>query len=235
MQKIYATIFLAVIFIIATSLYFGFIDQSNIAATALSLFGTFFGATFAFRLNQYKESIQLESKHREAINRALFILIRQYNAVLEISKDFRNYSTTIEKAFNMPAFKPPPYSDLTHNFNDLEFLLSSKNPNIIFELSIEQERFYQTMESIKIRNEFHVNEFQILAEKNKLHGKSLTSAEIEALLGTRVFNASLQSVMQVEENVVKFIESCPKMLTSLTVLTKEIYPKHKFICIEMQA
>lgn len=41
----------------------------------------------------------------------------------------------------------------------------SKNPNIIFELSIEQERFHQTMEAIKIRNEFHVNEYQILAEK----------------------------------------------------------------------
>ncbi len=233
MQKIYATTFLAVIFIIGMSLYFGFINQSNIATTALSLFGTFFGATFAFRLNQYKENIQLESKHREAINRALFILIRQYNAVLEVNKDFRNYGTVIEKAFNMPAFKPPPYSDLTHNFNDLEFLLSSKNPNIIFDLSIEQERFYQTMESIKIRNEFHVNEFQILAEKNKLHEKSLTVAEMEALLGVRVFNASLQSVMQAEENVLEFIESCPKMLTSLTVLAKEIYPKHKFICIEM--
>lgn len=232
MQVIYSIIGIVTILIVAISYFCGWIEQKDIATSALALIGTFIGATLAFRLNEKKEYLQLHAKQREALNRALFILVRQFNALSQLEKEFKKYGSNVEKAFIMPAHKPPPYHDLTHNFSDLEFLLEHNETNLVFELTIEQERFHQAISALTIRNDFFVNEVQIASEKASLHGWSVTESEIREIFGNRIFFGAMQAARIAEEIITANVTSNAKAQEKLFAVAKAIYPKHKFIKYE---
>jgi hypothetical protein len=232
---IYTSALIGLFIIITLAYYFYFINLQDIARSALALVGTFFGATFAFRLNQSKESFQLHLKRRESLNRAIFILIRQYNAVHHLKNEFSAFSKPIEKAFKLRAVTPPPYQDLYHNFENIEFILESKNPHIIFDLSIEQERFHQIMAAINFRNEFFIKEVMPAAANADLDGKLLSARELQEKLGDRIYYGAIQGVEEAEKILILGNESLPKMLKSLRDFAKEQYPKHSFINYEIPA
>ena len=50
------------------------------------MLGTFLGALFAFRLNENKENAKTEKERQAALNRALFVVARQFNATKSLSK-----------------------------------------------------------------------------------------------------------------------------------------------------
>jgi positive regulator of sigma E activity len=89
----YPLIIVLVAIIVATIAYNGHIEQNDIAISLLALLGTFLGATFAFRLNEHKEQQKIAEPKKVALNRALFVLSRQYNAVKCIYKLMENYKS----------------------------------------------------------------------------------------------------------------------------------------------
>ena len=156
----YAFALFATAVTIAIAVFTNTISLKDLITPVLSIFGTFFGATFAFRITEEKELRKLLNSRREALNRASFILIRQANAIHQLYRDFERFPSPFEKAFNLPALKPPSYQDLEHTLSDLDFLLDSSNPSLLMEVAIEQERFHQALESLRARNEFYVEEVQ---------------------------------------------------------------------------
>jgi len=133
-------IFVAIAIAIAATvfIYTGVMDLKDLFTSGiLPLFATYLGAFFAFKLNEDKETSKLQDSRREALNSTLFVLARQRNAIHQLKKEFDRFRSPIEKVFNLPAIKPPAYSDLIHNFADLEFLLESPEPNLLFKLTIE--------------------------------------------------------------------------------------------------
>ncbi|WP_331352663.1 hypothetical protein [Cellvibrio sp. UBA7671] len=152
--SIYILASIALILCVYFSYTSNIIEMKDIAASALALVGTFFGATFAFRLTERKEYLQLHQNRRESLNKAIFILIRQLNAVHQLNLEIEKHSGIYKKAFNMQALVSPPYQDLYHDFEGLSFILESDNPSLIFELTTQQECFHQTMSSLSFRNEF---------------------------------------------------------------------------------
>jgi hypothetical protein len=229
MQPIYLLIVLISIAIVGLLYSNGALELKDIGTSILALFGTFLGATLAFRLTETKEKEKIKATQREALNRALFVLIRQHNAVIQIKRDFDKYPSLFEKAFNMPALKPPEYGDLVHYISDLEFLIDSKNPNILFELTIEQERFHQAIESIRMRNDFYVREVQIAIAATSINRKIVTIPDAERILGERVFGGAMNGAENAYELIADSNESIPKLLGELRDLAKQIFPDHKFI------
>jgi hypothetical protein len=168
----------AIGFILIIFLEVEIIKRDQLVAPLMSVFGTFFGATFAFRLNEDKEARKLNDARKDSLNRALFVIMRQVNAVHNLRKDYEAKTNTFERAFNIPALKPPAYDDLVFNFIELDFILTSKEPNILMELSIEQERFQQALECVRIRNEFYVEQIQPKLASLALNGTIVRPSEL---------------------------------------------------------
>lgn len=205
----------------------------DIGTAVLALFGTFLGATLAFRLNEQKEKNNEEKKQREALNRALFILIRQHNAIIQLKREMDKHSSDLHLAFNMPALSPPSYTDLVQHIADLEFLIESSNPNLLFELTIEQERFHQAIESIRVRNAFYVNEVQLKIAATGINGKIIALEELSSLLGERIFFGAMTGAKNAMSHIMDSNESLPKIMIKLRILAKELFPGHKFLNYEI--
>ena len=159
----------------------------------------------------------------------MFILARQANAVHQLKRDYEQFSDPSERAFNLPASKPPSYSDLIHNFVDLEFLLESADPNILLRLTIEQERFQQVIESVNTRNEFYVNEYQPRLAAVALNGKQTSLHELSVLLGERIFGGTLNGTAVAYKHMCDSDVSISEMQDALLSAAKQIYQGSKFV------
>ena len=138
---------------IAFALYEGKLELKDVGTGLVALVGTVVGATLAFRLNAGREHQRDQAAQRAAMNRALFVLARQWNALKLLAREVEPYKTEFDRAFNLPAMKPPPYGDLVHRFEELDFLLGTSDVNTLFRMSIEQERFHQVVAGLEARND----------------------------------------------------------------------------------
>lgn len=228
-QCIYLAIGIMALIVIVLEISTGGVTEKDIAASLLALFGTFIGATFAFRLNEDKEEKKEIAARKAALNRALFVLIRQRNAIQSIKNFLNGYENSFERAFILPAMKPPSYEDLVHNFTDLEFLLESENPNILFALTVEQERFHQAMESLRIRNEFYVNAVQPAIAAKKLNHTSVTHEQAETQLGELIYGTAMHGAEELYFHIYESEKSLAEMNNALLALARSIYPGAKFL------
>ena len=102
-KLLYAALVAIVALVTVGGIFSDVIGGKEVAGTLLALFGTFLGALFAFRLNQEKERQLLLQDRKAALNRALFVLHRQYNAICTYQKHLATYTSPIERALMLPA------------------------------------------------------------------------------------------------------------------------------------
>jgi len=228
-RLIYATLVVIAMAGVAIGFYTEALSNRDLVAALLALFGTFLGALFAFRLNENKETRKLTAARKAALNQALFALIRQYNAMRTYAKYLAPFSDTVLRAINLPAHKPPTYSDLFIEFQELGFLLEGEYANVLMRLMVEQERFHQALGAIRIRNEFHVTELQPTLENLKLNGSSLTEAEIASALGERVYGTALSYGEAVFTNITENVQGLAAAHEELFKTAKALYPDEKFL------
>jgi len=228
---IYVVALLLAVAIVITALNFDKLTVKDLMTPVLSLFATFFGATFAFRLNEEKERKQLQKVRCESLNRALFVLFRQTNAIVQIYQDFKKHNSPLERGFNLPAIRSPSYDDLKHDFAGLDFLLEFSGAQLLVELSIEQERFHQALVSLTVRNDFYIAEVQPALSKAGLHGKSIKS-DLSGLLGIRVCDGAIQGATIAWEHVSACNKTLPSMMKALHCQAKILFPEHKFLSVD---
>ena len=191
--------------------------------------GGFIGAFSAFWLKSYEEGKKDKEKQKRALNLALFVLIRQSNAIQCIKRDLEKYKTPFERGLSLPAMKPPDYSSLKQDIDSLQFLIDEDNAQILMELTVEQERFEQAISSINIRNEFYVKEVQPALSFHALNGRPLPLAEFEEKLGERLFQGAINGAAALYEHVYASEISLHKKYTELREIAKKIFPGEKFV------
>lgn len=225
-------LYLGVLIVVAVSVvYFiltGAIGSREIGTAFLAMVGTFIGALFAFRLNESKDNIQLHKERRTSLYRAQLVVMRQHNAVQSLAKLLAPYSAEFERAFNCPAFQPPSYSDLTHDFDDLVFLLEVE-PNVLMRLTVEQESFHQTMECLRTRNEFYVKEVQPAIANGSFNLREFTVQKFKAALGERLFGTATSGAERLYDFVGRSEVSLMAMHNELFDTAKKLYPDAKFV------
>jgi len=222
---------LAVFFLITE----GILGGKEVGTALLAMVGTFLGAAFAFRLNAGKEAALIEKERREALNRALFVVVRQYNALQSFSAQLEPFKLEHERAFNCPAFRPPTYADLTIDFESLAFLFELGDPNLLVRLSVEQEGFHQALESIRYRNDFYVETAQPLIAKLGLNRVSLPIAEYKQKLGDLVFESAVNYATIMYLRVSQAMEGLTQLQTELHASAKLCFPHGKFIKLAAEA
>lgn len=228
-SKLYSIIVFVTISIVGILFFSGVIDGKDIGTASLALIGTLLGATIAFRLNEDKEKKLNEEKQIQAINSALLIIIRQYNALKSLEKEFKNYSNDIQAAINLPAIQLPDYNDLNQNISSLEFLINSKDPSILFKIIIEQERFHQAIASWQVRNDFYLNKFQPIVSEKNLNRQSFSLAQSKMILGDIVVETLINSVINSKDLVIKSCETLPIAFQDLRKIARELYPNQRFL------
>lgn len=191
--------------------------------------GGFIGAFSAFWLKSYEEGKNETRQQKRALNAALFILIRQINAIHGIKKDLERYKTPVERGLSMPAMKPPDYSCLKQDIGSLHFLIDNDNAQTLMELTIEQERFEQAISAINIRNDFYVNEVQPALSFHALNGRPLPLSEFEDKLGERLFQGAINGAAVLYELVYASDVSLHEKYTELRAIAKKLFPDEGFV------
>jgi len=197
------------------------------------LIGAFVGAFSAYKLNSKKEEIKEHTQQKLAMNKAIFVSIRQINAVENMQKEFSEYSTELDRAFKLPAMKPPCYDGLKYDFDGLSFLLEDY-PQVMMNLVVEQERFEQVFNSIDIRNNFYVNDVQPALSKLELESKNISIAAFSKALGERLFEGAIGAADSMYYHVETTSESLVVMHNELAAVARKAFPGGKFLKLESE-
>ena len=192
------------------------------------LIAAFVGAFSAFKLNSKKEDDKKYTKQKLAMNKAIFVSIRQINALKNMQKEFAKYTNELDKAFKLPAMKPPCYDELKYNFDELSFLLED-HPQVMMNLVIEQERFEQAFSSIEIRNDFYVHDVQPVLSKLALNGKDIIVAEFAKALGERLFEGAINGANTMYFHIETTNTSIVEMHDELSVVARKVFIGEKFV------
>jgi hypothetical protein len=234
-RLLYAAIAVVVVLIALVAAYFQQIEVKDLVVAALPVMTTFLGATLAFRLNEDREEKREQLRRKQALDFSLFVLLRQDNAVGQSIEPYRTAANDAERAFVVPALKPPDYLGLRQDIASLAFLLELGHPQLLFELSIEQERFEQAFEALRTRNQFYVDELQPALESTGMNGRPVTLAEAKGLLGERIFESSMNQAHILFDHFQASEKSIPKMFASIRSTAKELFPSAAFVSYERDA
>lgn len=215
----------------------GFWTQALSATSAAplilsSFLSTFCGASYAFQLNVNREASKKREDQRASLQLALFTMARQYNALVNLALAVNGWQKRGDRAINMPALQLPPYEDLKLNFEGLTFLLETSEPMLLLELTVEQERFVQTMTAADTRNKFHVDEVQPAIETSKVNKKSMTLNEMQTALGERVFGTIENQTAELFNHLSLTLKSLPIVAKKIFDLAKTEFPDEKFVKVQ---
>lgn len=211
----------------------GSFERKDLAAGLFALLGTFAGALLAFRLEESREKAKEVRAQKTALNRGLLVLGFHHNEIRTYRNLIAPYKTDIELAFNLPASQPPEQIDMRQRFDDLDFLLDSSTPQVLFDLIIEQERFDQALQAVRQRNEFYVREVQPVFAAKGLNNRLVSTAELESELGEYLFGGALQGAETIREHMEGSNESIPAAFEKLRKVAKELYPDEKFVKFDL--
>lgn len=229
---VYLAVAACAIAVVLLSHYVEPLSPKDLALAVVPVLSTFLGATLAFRLNEKAAEDKEMERRYLALNEALFVLVRQHNAVHQIKSEFDKYNNEYARAFVLPAVKPPSYVDLRQKLDSLTFLLLESEPQILFELSVEQERFEQIQEALRLRNQHYVEQVQPAMTAAGLNDRTVQALEIELKLAVPVYRGAIQAASNVYEQLQKSSKSIFAMHAQLIALSRNLFPGRKFVSYE---
>lgn len=229
---IYGAIFLSILALLLFGWTTKRLTEGHLITGAISIVGTFLGALFAFRLNQSKEDQAHERENKAALNRALFVLSRQENAVTVLKRDYDKFQIPEVRAVNLPARKPPLYTDVRQDMASLEFLIERNYGDLLFRLLVEDERFHQVLSAIETRNDFYVHEFQVAMEREGLNDQQVNTQQLATQLGERIYSTNLLATNAAATHLALSEASLPQMFIELRGSALTMFPGSRFIKFE---
>ena len=207
------------------------IDWLNPTATLIASFG---GAWAAFRLQTVDKTRDTRRTNIVAANRALLIMMQQANTL----KLFQNDQIDPQREFPgrhfaIRATLPYEYDGLRFDFKSLDFLDSAVEQQILFELSVEERRFIETLRAINARSELLLTYVDPkLAENGFRDGGSYTKTDIENTLGQPLCNRLQRLTDDVVFHVDRTIKSIDEMKTRFRSMAIARYPEAKLVDFE---
>ncbi len=189
----------------------------------------FFGSYSAFHLNNLKEQKRQDQIKVGIINSTLFRLMRQYN-LLEMEKiDLEKFRENEKRFFLLPATVSAVDNDMKYEISNLEFLLTSSDKNLLFDLAIEQDRFNTSLLAINQRNDFLLKEVQPPIKKTSFVSfDQFTLETFNETVGKVISNVLINYTDSVYYHIYKNCDSIIKIKERLLKSSKELYPHEKF-------
>jgi hypothetical protein len=202
-----------------------------LVASLATLAAAYFGAKYAFSLQNEKEKRASDSTDVKAANSAIFELARTYNKFTAIKKQFidEHRGKADRHLMIMPvagmSWEPPKF-----NYDTISFLFKSSNPNLLGTLSLVEQEIASTLDVIKQRSAMHVDVLQPTVEKlSQRVGDQVSLRQIEDELGQRLAAILRMSTDFMIEGVDNVLAGCMEHMTKIKAETDKIYPGHVVI------
>lgn len=223
--------FIAGGFLVAFRAEFPDVRYAGVLISAVAtLAAAFFGARYAYKL-QSEAAQREEVKARvEAGNRAIFELVRTYNQMLTIRKQFidKHRDNDARHVFIMPM--AGNVRSLSINFDELSFLFESEDPNLIGRLAMFQQEVAGTLDVMQQRSNLHVENVQPKVEEiEKRDGPNIPLETLERELGPRISQTMRMLTDYMVEGVDGVIESGSTHIDQLHRILKDKFPGHTVI------
>lgn len=188
-----------------------------------------FNAERTTRERKEKEDI----KRRNIVNgnSSIFTLIRMLNKLVGLQRQIIEPIRDSHSRFlDMPPTAIVEKDDIKLNIENLYFLLETVDMNLLAEVIIEEERYRSAIDAINLRSQLHLHEVQPLLEHNGfVQGGNYSFAEIEGMLGQRLYATIILATDQAIDHVDKAVVSIKTVSDKLTASLKKQYPDEKII------
>ena len=208
-------------------------DLSGYIASLATLIAAFSGSWFAFYLTDLSNKRKEKDAKILYINKSLFVLLRQINAVEGFVRDMQLYSSDEHLAFQMPAYKSNEYSDLKQNFDELAFLASTSYAQDLLDLTVEQERFEQILMVLRIRHEHYVSKVMPEMMAAGLTDRKSSLAEIETSLNSETYKGAIQGAKQMRTELSAYMKSSVAMHQRLNEVARKLFPHQGFLRVDV--
>lgn len=199
-----------------------------------TLLAAFFGAWFAYRLQDKAKVREEQASNISAANWALFTVFQQVNSLKVFQVDMidpvRNHPG---KFIAMQPVLPEQHENLQFDFSSLGFLLNTKHKQIVLDLFIEQQRFSEAIKVINYRSVLHIQQVQPILERAGIQeGVDYTTEELAKVVGPRLYKTLERSTDQVVYNVDRTIGSLDEVKGKMIKAFKQLYPDGSFLNFE---
>lgn len=226
----YVVIAIALCTAVVVGAAFGHIDGKDVVGWAFPLIGTFLGAFLAFRFQEVKDRRAEMKGQIESVNKTLLTLASQYNHLFNYNSNVLiQHKHPMARISNFQATGLGDRFDARIVTEDLVFLAYRGEANLLMELSVEQGRFDSAREVVALRCELMIKEIFPLVEKHGLLGQMITSEQLEAAFGERLFGTLVTATEQVYAHVPSTVESLLQASNKLHAAAKRLFPGMQFI------
>ena len=201
-----------------------------------TLVAAFYGAKYAFQFQRAKE-IEV-SKKRNVVNGNSTIF-----SMMRMASNLKNYQKQIvepvrsklqTRFLEMPPTLDLVKEDINLNIESLYFLLETDDRNLLGELTAEEGRYRSALDAINERSRLHRQEIQPLLERaGVVQGGNYSFAQIENVLGNRLYITIQDATEQVIDHVDSTIISLKQIADKLTASLKKQYPNTTIISFKM--
>ncbi|MFN7154857.1 MAG: hypothetical protein ACK4OE_14325 [Acidovorax sp.] len=202
-----------------------------LAASLATLAAAYFGAKYAFSLQNEKEKRTSDASDVKAANSAIFELARTYNKFLAVKNQFidEHRNKAERHLMIMPvvgmSWEPPKF-----NYDTISFLFRSSDPNLLGTLSLVEQEIASTLDVIHQRSAMHVDVLQPAVEKlSQRVGSQVSMTQIENELGQRLAATLKMSTDFMIQGVDNVLAGCIEHMNKIKAETDKIYPGHVVI------
>jgi len=178
------------------------------------------------------KNLKKKKLKKQLFNSALFTLLRKYNALEIFKRELDLLKDDSSRAFKLKPLKTNDYNDLKFDIESLNFLIETKEPQILSDLFVEHERFEQVLSTLKVRSEYQVNVIQPLLEKSGIANKKVSFEEACKVIGEHKIEGLIQGTDEVYFHVDESHESVGKLIDKLHQYAKQLFPKAEFIVFD---
>lgn len=205
---------------------------AEILFTSLTtLAAAYFGAKYAFKLQNEKDKRASDAADVKSANSAIFELVRTFNKFTAIKKQFIDeYRDKAERHIMIKpvlgmSWEPPKF-----NYDSISFLFKSSDPNLLGTLSLVEQEIASTLDVIKQRSTMHVEVLQPIIEELSLQvGEKISLRQIEDALGLRHTTILTMSTTFMVEGVDNVLAGCKEHIEKIKAETQRLYPGHSVI------
>ena len=210
-------------------------DVNFVITSLTTLLAAYLGARFAFKWQNQQLTEQKVRNEVAAGNKALFEIIRTYNKFIAI----RNQFIKSERNKPMRHYRIMPITGLDNHltrfdYDSLTFLIRTKDPDFINQLSGFEQEANSTIDVINHRSKLHFDLIQpAIEEAEKMHGQVLTGEQIDNAVGTRNKAMIKMSTDIMVECVDNLISLGQQYADKLSRLLKSEFKGHHIIRMEV--